>query len=151
MANGSFPGPAHSPYKISETEINGFMSELQKLGLDKAAASTAAAAEKIKMSVSSNGPANDWILVNPADVFLTRPPPLLWPERRVKITEDQFGGASLKAKPEIASVLDIRNRDTFWRKIVVVEIIAYVFPFFFSPKKSIEIKIYLEIGFGAIF
>jgi hypothetical protein len=69
----------------------------------------------------------------------------------VKITEDQFGGASLKAKPEIASVLDIRNRDTFGRKIVVVEIIAYVFPFFFSPKKSIEIKIYLEIGFGAIF
>lgn len=59
VANGSFPGPAHSPYKISETEINGFMSELQKLGLDKAAASTAAAAEKIKMSVSSNGPAND--------------------------------------------------------------------------------------------
>ncbi|KAH8489022.1 hypothetical protein H0E87_024603 [Populus deltoides] len=59
VANGSFPGPAHSPYKINETEINGFMSELQKLGLDKAAASTAAAAEKIKMSVSSNGPAND--------------------------------------------------------------------------------------------
>jgi hypothetical protein len=51
--------------------------------------------------------------------------------KKSEITEDQFGGASLKAKPEIASVLDIRNRDTFGRKIVVVEIIAYVFPFFF--------------------
>jgi len=57
--NGSFPGPLHSPYKISEIEIDGFISELQELGLDKAAASTAAAGEKNKTAGSSNGPAND--------------------------------------------------------------------------------------------
>ncbi|XP_011015966.1 PREDICTED: pentatricopeptide repeat-containing protein At3g61520, mitochondrial-like [Populus euphratica] len=59
VKNGSFPGPLHSPYKISEIEINGFISELQELGLDKAAASTAAAGEKNKTAGSSNGPAND--------------------------------------------------------------------------------------------
>ncbi|KAJ6955439.1 hypothetical protein NC652_006756 [Populus alba x Populus x berolinensis] len=61
VTNGSFPGTLHSPYKISEIEINGFISELQGLGFDKAAASTAAAGEKIKTAGSSNGPANDCI------------------------------------------------------------------------------------------
>ncbi|KAL9396962.1 hypothetical protein Peur_011215 [Populus x canadensis] len=62
VTNGSFPSPLHSPYKIGEIEIDGFISELQELGLDKAAASTAAAGEKIKTAGSSNGPANDCIL-----------------------------------------------------------------------------------------
>ncbi|KAJ8900590.1 hypothetical protein K2173_025367 [Erythroxylum novogranatense] len=52
VTNGSFPGPAHSPYKISETDMTGFLNELQKLGLDKAASSAADAAEKIKASES---------------------------------------------------------------------------------------------------
>jgi 3-methyl-2-oxobutanoate hydroxymethyltransferase len=41
VTNGSFPGP---PYKIGASDVNGFLNELQKLGLDKAAAE---AAEKI--------------------------------------------------------------------------------------------------------
>ncbi|KAF5731755.1 3-methyl-2-oxobutanoate hydroxymethyltransferase-like [Tripterygium wilfordii] len=45
---GSFPGPAHSPYNIGIDDMNGFLNELQKLGLDKAASSAAAAAEKIR-------------------------------------------------------------------------------------------------------
>lgn len=61
VTNGSFPGLLHSPYKISEIEINGFISELQEFGFDKAAASTAAAGEKIGTAGSSNGPANDCI------------------------------------------------------------------------------------------
>lgn len=44
VTNGSFPGPAHSPYTISASYVDGFLNELQKLGLDKAAS---AAAEKI--------------------------------------------------------------------------------------------------------
>ncbi|KAK6920064.1 Ketopantoate hydroxymethyltransferase [Dillenia turbinata] len=37
VTNGSFPGPSHTPYKISADDTNGFLSELRKLGLDKAA------------------------------------------------------------------------------------------------------------------
>lgn len=50
VINGSFPGPLHTPYKISEADMNGFMSELQRMGLDKAASATATAADKIKMA-----------------------------------------------------------------------------------------------------
>ncbi|KAJ4843875.1 3-methyl-2-oxobutanoate hydroxymethyltransferase 2, mitochondrial [Turnera subulata] len=55
VTNRSFPGPAHSPYKMSEADMDGFMKELQKLGLDEAAASTAEAAEMFKKAESSNG------------------------------------------------------------------------------------------------
>lgn len=57
VTNGSFPGPAHSPYKISASDVNGFLNELQKLGLDEAASAAAEAAEKIStpQSQSSNG------------------------------------------------------------------------------------------------
>ncbi|KAK6918308.1 Ketopantoate hydroxymethyltransferase [Dillenia turbinata] len=37
VTNGSFPSPSHTPYKISADDVNGFLSELRKLGLDKAA------------------------------------------------------------------------------------------------------------------
>ncbi|GAY51430.1 hypothetical protein CUMW_134160 [Citrus unshiu] len=47
VTNGSFPGPSHSPYKMSSSDCNGFFNELQKLGFDKAAAVAAEAAEKI--------------------------------------------------------------------------------------------------------
>ncbi|KAE7999439.1 hypothetical protein FH972_003872 [Carpinus fangiana] len=47
VTNGSFPGPVHSPYKISASDIDGFLNELQKLGLDKAASAAAEASEKI--------------------------------------------------------------------------------------------------------
>lgn len=47
VTNGSFPGPRHSPYKMSSGDCNGFFNELQKLGFDKAAAVAAEAAEKI--------------------------------------------------------------------------------------------------------
>lgn len=50
VASGSFPGAAHSPYKISAAEVYGFLSELTKLGLDKAASAAAEAAEKISTS-----------------------------------------------------------------------------------------------------
>ncbi|KDP36668.1 hypothetical protein JCGZ_07886 [Jatropha curcas] len=61
VTNSSFPGPAHSPYKINAADINGLLNELQKLGLNKAASAAAAAAEKIKTSESlaGSGPAND--------------------------------------------------------------------------------------------
>ncbi|XP_031261486.1 3-methyl-2-oxobutanoate hydroxymethyltransferase 1, mitochondrial-like [Pistacia vera] len=50
VMNGSFPGPAHTPYKITDTEVNKFANELQKLGLDKSAA---VVAEKINTSSNS--------------------------------------------------------------------------------------------------
>ncbi|RVX09911.1 3-methyl-2-oxobutanoate hydroxymethyltransferase 1, mitochondrial [Vitis vinifera] len=55
VTNGSFPGPAHSPYKICSAEVDGFLNELQKLGLDKAASAAAEAAEKIETSESLEG------------------------------------------------------------------------------------------------
>ncbi|XP_019082879.1 PREDICTED: 3-methyl-2-oxobutanoate hydroxymethyltransferase 2, mitochondrial-like isoform X2 [Camelina sativa] len=47
-----FPGPSYSPYKISSSDLDGFLSELQKLGLDKAASAAAASAEKMEHSDS---------------------------------------------------------------------------------------------------
>ena len=54
VTNGSFPGPAHSPYKISSSDVDGFSKELQKLGLEKAASAAAKAAEKIETGESSS-------------------------------------------------------------------------------------------------
>ncbi|EYU32174.1 hypothetical protein ABFS82_02G168100 [Erythranthe guttata] len=48
VKNGSFPGPAHSPYKISASDIDGFMHALQKMGLGDAASAAANAAQKIE-------------------------------------------------------------------------------------------------------
>lgn len=45
VENRSFPGIMHSPYKINGAEVDGFMKELQKMGLDKAAAAVAEVAE----------------------------------------------------------------------------------------------------------
>lgn len=42
----SFPGPTHTPYKMSNSDVNGFLSELEKMGLGSAASSAAVAAEK---------------------------------------------------------------------------------------------------------
>ncbi|KAI3990500.1 hypothetical protein MKX01_022800 [Papaver californicum] len=42
----SFPGPTHTPYKMSNSDVNGFLSELEKMGLGNAASSAAVAAEK---------------------------------------------------------------------------------------------------------
>lgn len=47
VTNGSFPGPAHSPYKISPEDVDGFVNELLKMRLDKAASAAAEAAEKM--------------------------------------------------------------------------------------------------------
>lgn len=55
MSSGTFPGPAHSPYKISSTDVSAFLNELQKLGLDKAASAAAEASEKINKSESPGG------------------------------------------------------------------------------------------------
>ncbi|XP_057980186.1 3-methyl-2-oxobutanoate hydroxymethyltransferase 1, mitochondrial-like [Malania oleifera] len=52
VMNGSFPGPAYSPYKISAADVDSFSNELQKLGLDKAASAAVAAAEKIETAKS---------------------------------------------------------------------------------------------------
>ncbi|GAV77374.1 Pantoate_transf domain-containing protein [Cephalotus follicularis] len=61
VTNGTFPGPSHSPYKISATDVDSFLSELQKLGLDKAASAAASAAEKMDATKLPNGgsPASD--------------------------------------------------------------------------------------------
>lgn len=42
----SFPGGAHSPYKISVSEVNGFLEELKRMGMDKATTAVAEAVEK---------------------------------------------------------------------------------------------------------
>jgi hypothetical protein len=47
VINGSFPDAQHSPYKISETDANGFLNELQKLGFDKAASAASEAVQKM--------------------------------------------------------------------------------------------------------
>ncbi|KAK1369107.1 3-methyl-2-oxobutanoate hydroxymethyltransferase [Heracleum sosnowskyi] len=41
VKKGLFPGPAHNPYKISGEDVDGFLKELQKLGLDQAASAAA--------------------------------------------------------------------------------------------------------------
>ncbi|KAK7292730.1 hypothetical protein RJT34_15582 [Clitoria ternatea] len=46
VTNGSFPDAKHSPYKISEADANGFLNQLQRLGLDKAASAVSEAVEK---------------------------------------------------------------------------------------------------------
>ncbi|OVA02111.1 Ketopantoate hydroxymethyltransferase [Macleaya cordata] len=46
VTNRSFPGPAHTPYKMSDSDVNGFLNELEKMGLGEAASSAAGAAEK---------------------------------------------------------------------------------------------------------
>ena len=53
VTNGSFPGPSHSPYKISNSEVDGFLKELQQLGLDKAASAAAEVAEKMQKAKPS--------------------------------------------------------------------------------------------------
>ncbi|XP_059651334.1 3-methyl-2-oxobutanoate hydroxymethyltransferase 1, mitochondrial isoform X2 [Cornus florida] len=55
VTNGSFPGPVHSPYKINPADVNSFSTELEKLGLSKAASAAAAAAENINTAESSDG------------------------------------------------------------------------------------------------
>ncbi|OIW05378.1 hypothetical protein TanjilG_28843 [Lupinus angustifolius] len=47
VTSGSFPDADHSPYKISETDANGFLNELQRLGFDKAASAASDAVEKM--------------------------------------------------------------------------------------------------------
>ncbi|KAK2406960.1 3-methyl-2-oxobutanoate hydroxymethyltransferase 1, mitochondrial [Trifolium repens] len=47
VINGSFPDAQHSPYKINETDANGFLNELQKLGFDKAASAASEAVQKM--------------------------------------------------------------------------------------------------------
>ncbi|PIA34271.1 hypothetical protein AQUCO_03800097v1 [Aquilegia coerulea] len=46
VTNRSFPGPLHTPYKISEADVNGFLDELEKMGLSEAASAAATVAEK---------------------------------------------------------------------------------------------------------
>ena len=42
----SFPGPGHTPYKITATDVEGFANALQKMGFGEAADAAASAAEK---------------------------------------------------------------------------------------------------------
>ncbi|PKI56033.1 hypothetical protein CRG98_023573 [Punica granatum] len=55
VTSGSFPGPDHSPYKMSAADVNGFLNELQKMGLDKAASAAAAVVEKTEKLESPEG------------------------------------------------------------------------------------------------
>ncbi|KAJ6795505.1 3-methyl-2-oxobutanoate hydroxymethyltransferase [Iris pallida] len=50
----SFPGAAHTPYRISATEVDGFLSELQKMGLSEAASAAASAAASIETAGRSS-------------------------------------------------------------------------------------------------
>lgn len=54
VINGSFPGSLHIPYKICQAEANGFINELQRLGLDKAASAAFEAVQTMDTS-KSNG------------------------------------------------------------------------------------------------
>ncbi|KAJ6849081.1 3-methyl-2-oxobutanoate hydroxymethyltransferase [Iris pallida] len=56
----SFPSAAHTPYRISAADVDGFLTELQKMGLSEAASAAASAAESIETAPK---PAVD----NPAD------------------------------------------------------------------------------------
>lgn len=40
----SFPGPSHTPYKITAADVDGFANVLQKMGLSEAANAAATAA-----------------------------------------------------------------------------------------------------------
>lgn len=46
VENKSFPSKTHTPYKISAADVDGFMSELEKMGLGEAASAAASAAEE---------------------------------------------------------------------------------------------------------
>ncbi|KAG1335111.1 3-methyl-2-oxobutanoate hydroxymethyltransferase 1, mitochondrial [Cocos nucifera] len=48
VENRSFPGAAHTPYRISANDVDGFLNELQKMGLNEAATAAAAAAENVE-------------------------------------------------------------------------------------------------------
>lgn len=47
VTSGDFPSSAHSPYKIATSDVDSFMHELQKMGLQDAASAAANAAEKM--------------------------------------------------------------------------------------------------------
>lgn len=47
VENRSFPGAAHTPYRISATDVDGFLNELQKMGMNEAATAAAAAAKNV--------------------------------------------------------------------------------------------------------
>ncbi|GAB2245060.1 hypothetical protein Droror1_Dr00000553 [Drosera rotundifolia] len=55
VTNGSFPGPSHSPYKISPADVTNFLNELQRMGLETAADAAAEAAVKMEKAGSTNG------------------------------------------------------------------------------------------------
>lgn len=48
VENRSFPGVAYSPYNINPAEVDGFLKELQKMGLDKAATAAAEASDNFE-------------------------------------------------------------------------------------------------------
>lgn len=47
VTSGVFPSSTHSPYKIATSDVDSFMHELQKMGLQDAASAAANAAEKM--------------------------------------------------------------------------------------------------------
>ncbi|KAK9145495.1 hypothetical protein Sjap_005398 [Stephania japonica] len=50
VTNRTFPGPAHSPYRISASDLDEFLNGLHKLGLSEAASAAAKAVEKTDTS-----------------------------------------------------------------------------------------------------
>ncbi|XP_074279786.1 3-methyl-2-oxobutanoate hydroxymethyltransferase 1, mitochondrial-like [Silene latifolia] len=53
VISGTFPSPAHSPYKISAPEVDSFLKELERRGLTEAASAAADAAEKMENAKST--------------------------------------------------------------------------------------------------
>ncbi|KAJ3694576.1 hypothetical protein LUZ60_010056 [Juncus effusus] len=48
VESSTFPGTAHMPYKIGASDVDGFLTELEKMGLGHAATAAASAAENSK-------------------------------------------------------------------------------------------------------
>lgn len=48
VENKTFPSAAHTPYRISDADVDVFLTELEKKGLSKAASAAATAAEKVE-------------------------------------------------------------------------------------------------------
>lgn len=50
VENKTFPGPVHTPYPIDKSDFDGFVTELEKMGLSKAASAAVTASENAEMA-----------------------------------------------------------------------------------------------------
>uniref|UniRef100_J3KXV6 3-methyl-2-oxobutanoate hydroxymethyltransferase n=2 Tax=Oryza brachyantha TaxID=4533 RepID=J3KXV6_ORYBR len=55
VETSSFPGPSHTPYRLPATDVDAFLNELLKKGLNVAADAAAAAVENAEKEMNGNG------------------------------------------------------------------------------------------------